>query len=429
MSNKTKTTTTKEVATPALVPKLRFPEFRGAAAWEPATLGEKSSILKGKGISKADLDPSGSQACIRYGELYTRYAETIRDAVSRTKVPASELFLSKPDDVIIPSSGETKIDIAKASCVLAGGIALGGDLNVIRSKLNGTFLSYYLNGPKRLDIAKVAQGDTVVHLYPHQLEALYIAVPSPAEQQKIAECLSSVDELIAAQARKLDALKSHKKGLMQQLFPREGETQPRLRFPEFQNAGEWVDQSIGDFGKVVTGSTPSTAQPAFYGGGIPFASPADISDMRYVDQTKTTLTAEGFAETRHIRAGSVLFVCIGSTIGKAAQNVHDCATNQQINAVVPSSKHSDGFVYFALSFASERVALLAGRQAVPIINKSLFSSVRILAPALPEQQRIADCLTSLDDLIAAQTQKHEALKTHKKGLMQQLFPSPEEVVA
>jgi type I restriction enzyme S subunit len=250
-----------------------------------------------------------------------------------------------------------------------------------------------------------------------------------AEQQKIADCLSSVDELMAAQARKVDALKTHKKGLMQQLFPREGETQPRLRFPEFQNAGGWEDQSIGDFGKVVTGSTPNTAQPAFYGGGIPFVSPADISDMRFVDQTKTTLTAEGFAETRPIRAASVLFVCIGSTIGKVAQNIHDCATNQQINAVVPSSKHSDGFVYFALSFASERIALLAGRQAVPIINKSLFSSVRILAPKLPEQQRIASCLSTLDDLITAETQKLEALKTHKKGLMQQLFPSPEEMAA
>jgi len=213
---------------------------------------------------------------------------------------------------------------------------------------------------------------------------------------------------------------------MQQLFPREGETQPRLRFPEFQNTGEWEDQTVGDFGKVVTGNTPSTAQPAFYGGGIPFVSPADISDLRFVDQTKTMLTPEGYAVTRPIRAGSVLFVCIGSTIGKVAQNVYDCATNQQINAVIPSSKHSDGFVYFALSLASERIAMLAGRQAVPIINKSLFSSVRILVPKLPEQQHIASCLSSLDALITAETQKLDALKTHKKGLMQQLFPSLEE---
>ena len=184
MSSKKKATALKSDEMVALVPRLRFPEFQGGSTWEPATLGNKSLILKGKGISKADIDPNGSQTCIRYGELYTRYGETISEAVSRTKVPASELFLSKPDDVIIPSSGETKIDIAKASCVLAGGIALGGDLNVIRSKLNGTFLSYYLNGPKRLEIARVAQGDSVVHLYPHQLETLPIAVPSPPNNKK-----------------------------------------------------------------------------------------------------------------------------------------------------------------------------------------------------------------------------------------------------
>jgi type I restriction enzyme S subunit len=141
------------------------------------------------------------------------------------------------------------------------------------------------------------------------------------------------------------------------------------------------------------------------------------------------LTEDGFKKTRPIRAGSILFVCIGSTIGKIAQNVRNCATNQQINAVIPNTKHSGGFVYFALSNASDRIALLAGKQAVPIINKSLFSSVRLLVPCLPEQQRIADCLTSLDDLIAAEVRKLDTLKTHKKGLMQQLFPRVGEVDA
>lgn len=250
--------------------------------------------------------------------------------------------------------------------------------------------------------------------------------PDKGEQNKIADCLTSLDALVEAQGRKVEMLRAHKRGLMQQLFPQQGETLPRLRFPEFEGAGEWGEKSIGDFGQVTTGSTPSTADPALYGGGIPFVSPADISELRYVDETKTTLTAAGFAKTRPIRAGSVLFVCIGSTIGKIAQNVRDCATNQQINAVIPNAKHSDGFVYFALSNASDRIALLAGKQAVPIINKSLFSSVRLLVPRLPEQQRIADCLTSLDDLIAAETRKLGTLKTHKKGLMQQLFPAIDE---
>jgi type I restriction enzyme S subunit len=165
----------------ALVPKLRFPEFRGSGGWDSTTLGEKASILKGKGISKADIDPTGMQPCIRYGELYTRYREIIGEAVSRTAANPSELFFSQSNDVIIPSSGESKIDIAKASCVLSDNIALGGDLNVIRSTLNGVFLSYYLNGPKRFDIAKVAQGDTVVHLYPHQLKGIIIAFASLPE--------------------------------------------------------------------------------------------------------------------------------------------------------------------------------------------------------------------------------------------------------
>lgn len=128
------------------------------------------------------------------------------------------MFFSKSNDVIIPASGETKLDIAKASCVMHDDVALGGDLNVIRTSHNGVFLSYYLNGPKRMDIAKVAQGDTVVHLYPSQLEKLDVFIPEILEQQRIASCLSSLDDLITAETQKLEALKAHKKGLMQQLF-------------------------------------------------------------------------------------------------------------------------------------------------------------------------------------------------------------------
>lgn len=201
------------------LPRLRFPEFQDAPEWERSVLAKESSVLKGKGISKSDITPNGTQPCIRYGELYTHYGEVITSVISRTSISATELFLSKANDVIIPSSGETKIDIAKASCVLHDGIALGSDLNVIRSALNGTFLSYYLNGPKRYDIAKVAQGDAVVHLYPNQIEKLDIVFPRPAEQDRIASCLSTLDDLIAAQSDKIGALKTHKKGLMQQLFP------------------------------------------------------------------------------------------------------------------------------------------------------------------------------------------------------------------
>jgi type I restriction enzyme S subunit len=201
------------------VPNYRFPEFLEDGEWVVKKLEEVAIFLKGKGISKADIVENGNLACIRYGELYTHYQETISEIKSYTNLDAANLVLSKANDIIIPASGETQIDIATASCVLEKGIALGGDLNIIRTKINGVFLSYYLNNAKKMEIAQMAQGISVVHLYPSQLKTLVISIPKPEEQQKIAFCLSSLDELITAQTEKIAQLKLHKKGLMQGLFP------------------------------------------------------------------------------------------------------------------------------------------------------------------------------------------------------------------
>jgi type I restriction enzyme S subunit len=200
-------------------PRVRFPEFLGAGEWEEKVFEDIALFSKGKGISKDDVSSNGTLPCIRYGQLYTHYKERITNVISRTNLPEDELVLSKANDVIIPASGETQIDIATASCVLLDGVALGGDLNIIRTSVNGVFLSYYLNSVKKNEIAKLSQGISVVHLYASQLKSLKVNIPSEAEQQKIADCLSSLDELITAQTRKVDALKTHKKGLMQGLFP------------------------------------------------------------------------------------------------------------------------------------------------------------------------------------------------------------------
>lgn len=408
-----------------LVPKLRFPEFRGAGAWEPTTLGEESSILKGKGISKADLDPNGAQPCIRYGELYTRYGETIKEVASRTAALHSGLFLSQRNDVIIPSSGETKIDIAKASCVLAANIALGGDLNVIRSKLNGTFLSYYLNGPKRFDIAKVAQGDTVVHLYPHQLEALRIAYPSPAEQQKIADCLSSLDELIAAQTRKVEALKTHKKGLMQQLFPREGETQPRLRFPEFQNADKWGVSELGSISDVRDGTHDS---PSFFQTGRPLVTSKNLRPDGTLDLENVSLISEDDYEQINKRSkvsvGDILFGMIG-TIGNPVQIKSAGFAIKNVALIKEDGSLSNAFLVQLLQsgYAVAIFAVLNTGNSQKFIALGKIRGLQVPFPSTREQQRIAACLSNLDTLITAATQELDTLKTHKKGLMQQLFPS------
>lgn len=435
MNSKPKPSTTKENAKPSLVPKLRFPEFRGTEGWEQSELGRNATILKGKGISKADLDPSGSQACIRYGELYTRYGETIRKAVSRTNLPVQELFLSMPDDVIMPSSGETKIDIAKASCVLTGGIALGGDLNVIRSKFNGIFLSYLLNGSKRFEIAKVAQGDAVVHLYPHQLEVLQIEFPSIPEQHRIASCLSSLDDLITAQAKKIDLLKTYKKGLMQQLFPREGETQPRLRFPEFRGDGEWEEGELGlKACKVGSGITPKGGDKNYKQAGRPFVRSQNIGwgvllldDVAYIDEE----THASF-ESTEIKEGDVLLNITGASIGRSAvadERIAGGNVNQHVCIIRTEPEQLSPFYLNQYLIAKEGQKQIDSFQAGGNRQGLNFAQIRSLVipqpPSPAEQHRIASCLSSLDALITTETQKHEALKTHKNGLMQGLFPSAE----
>jgi type I restriction enzyme S subunit len=186
--------------------------------WEKKKLGEVATFSKGKGISISDTSIDGSTECIRYGELYTYYSVTIDEVKSRTNINSDNLVLSEANDVIIPASGETQIDIATASCVLRSGIALGGDLNIIKSANNGVFLSYYLNNQKKRDIANLAQGISVVHLYSSQLSSLEIDIPTLPEQTKIADFVSTLDDKINHAQKQIEKAETWKKGLLQQMF-------------------------------------------------------------------------------------------------------------------------------------------------------------------------------------------------------------------
>jgi type I restriction enzyme, S subunit len=200
--------------------EIRFTKDDGTTYpdWEEKKLGEVAEFSKGKGISKVDICEDGHFKCIRYGELYTKYSETINHVKSRTNLSKDALVFSNKNDVIIPASGETQIDIATASCVLKDGIALGGDLNIIRSSSNGIFLSYYLNNKCKHDIARLAQGISVVHLYSSQLKSLSLSFPVNDEQQKIADILSAIDKKIESVNGQLEKTKEFKKGLLQQMF-------------------------------------------------------------------------------------------------------------------------------------------------------------------------------------------------------------------
>ena len=194
------------------VPALRFPEFEGE--WKKEQLGDTADFSKGAGISKEQLSEKG-EPCILYGELYTKYkSEVIYDIISKTDIDSTKLVRSQANDVIIPSSGETAEDIATARCVLKNNILLGGDLNIIRlHNHSGSFMSYQLNGKRKYDIAKVAQGVSVVHLYAEHLKGVNTYNPCMEEQEKIARLLSLLDERIATQNKIIEKLQSLIKGL------------------------------------------------------------------------------------------------------------------------------------------------------------------------------------------------------------------------
>lgn len=200
---------------------LRFNRDDGSAFpdWMEIRLGDVARFTKGKGVSKDDIVTGGALACIRYGELYTIYSEKIEVVASATNVPANELLLSQRGDVILPASGETPLDMASASCVLADGVALGSDLTIVRSSLDGLFLAYLLRGRHRRDVGRLAQGNSVVHLYGSHLAKMKMVVPREVgEQRKIADFLSALDDKIAAVAAKIEAMQTFKNGLLQQMF-------------------------------------------------------------------------------------------------------------------------------------------------------------------------------------------------------------------
>ena len=184
--------------------------------------------------------------------------------------------------------------------------------------------------------------------------------------------------------------------------------------------GSWRQVSIGDIGRVITGSTPATASPEFYGGDIPFISPGDLGKGLVVDKAARALTEAGFAKARPVPAGSILYTCIGSTIGKSAIAGRTLATNQQINSVIcDPEKVDNAFIYYALNFRADSIKRLAGTQAVPIVNKSVFENVTFPVPPLFEQRKIGEILWTWDEAIekleglkAANLRRRTYLRTH-----------------
>lgn len=185
--------------------------------WEKKKLDDISEFYKGKGIFKKNLCQNGIE-CIRYGELYTLYNEEINNIFSKTNLHKKDLILSEVNDILIPSSGENPYNFTKASCIMKKGVAIGGDINILRTKVNGVFLSYYLNYVKKNDIVKLVQGVSIFHLYPKQLKELEVEIPDILEQKKIADFLLKVDYKISLVEKQLSKIFKFKKGIIQKII-------------------------------------------------------------------------------------------------------------------------------------------------------------------------------------------------------------------
>ena len=235
------------------------------------------------------------------------------------------------------------------------------------------------------------------------------------EQQKIADCLSSIDELIAAQTKKHDALKAHKKGLMQQLFPAEGETLPKLRFPEFHDAGEWNITTIVGIGSISSGGTPSRTKKDFWNGKIPWVT-TTLIDFNTIIAANEHITEDGLqhSSAKILPKGTILMAMYGQgkTRGKVAILGLEAAINQACAAITLKKGINTAFVFQNLVSRYDEIRRISNQGGQENLSATLIKNIPFAYPDIKtqEQQKIADCLSSIDELITAQAQKIESLK-------------------
>jgi type I restriction enzyme S subunit len=240
--------------------------------------------------------------------------------------------------------------------------------------------------------------------------------------------LSTIQRAIEAQDKVIAAARELKRSLMKHLFtygpvPISEIAHVPLKQTEVGQIPEhWQTVTVGETGQVVTGTTPRTAVPDYYGGPYMFVSPGDIGEAKYVGQTEKHLTDRGMTVSRVLPRNSVLVVCIGATIGKVAMTLAErCATNQQINAIVPNKRFCPDFLYYAVSRRSLGLPSLAGRAAVPIVNKANFEQFHLPCPPVEEQEEIARTLSAVDDKLEFDKKRKAAQQALFKTMLHHLM--------
>jgi type I restriction enzyme S subunit len=423
MNSKAKTTDAKVAGNPALLPKLRFPGFDKSWSYEPLSKSLKEHKIKntaGRDVYSVSME----YGIVNQIELLGR---------SFAAADTSHYTIGRRFDVVYTKSPLKAFPFGIVKqCKFDGEVALS-PLYGVFTPANphlGLMIEAYFESPNRSKdfLSPLCQKGAKNTLQITNTTFLSGRLPlptQPTEQQRIAECLSSVDELIAAQDRKVDALKIHKKGLMQQLFPQEAESQPRLRLPEFKNAGEWEPRKAGT---LFTNRVTKGEQ------GLPIYSVTMHDGMVRRDSLdRNFYDIEDAARNKKVCKGDIAYNMMRMWQGALGVAPEDCLVSPAYIVLAPMKGAVPVFFQYLLKLPTTILLLTSHSRGLTKDRLRLyyddFASITLWCPAPPEQQRIASCLTSLDALIAVETKKLEALKIHKNGLMQQLLPSLEVVEA
>ncbi|MBQ1203937.1 MAG: restriction endonuclease subunit S [Loktanella sp.] len=400
------------------VPKLRFPEF--SDAYEAVVLGEVATFSKGKGISKSDIVDKGETPCIRYGELYTHYGTRIDTVLSATNVAASDLKLSHGGEVIVPASGEDSKDIATACVVIPSGVALGGDLNVIRGDFDGYFLASYISGKRRLALAAMAQGNSVVHLYPSQLALLPLSLPARPEQKKIAAFLGVVDAKIAALRARRDGLERYKRGLMQALFSQ------TLRFskPDGTDFPDWKEKRLGEV--LHEHKLKSTGNEQV------FSVSVHKGLVNQIDHLGRSFSAANTDHYNRVKQHDIVYTKSPTGdfplgIIKQSSIEEDVIVSPLYGVFTPETPalgrmlHVHFESHVNVSNYLSPIVQKGAKNTINVTNAGFLSNKLKLPVSHEEQQRIADALSAMDAKVAAVADRVAHMEAFKKGLLQQMF--------
>lgn len=433
---------------PDIRPTIRFSEFVVTSEWRFKPFSEVYTFKSTNSLSRDQLNyKNGLAKNIHYGDIHTKFSPLfnienenvpyINPSVSLYKIESDNYC--KEGDVIFADASEDLKDVGKSIEIvnLNNNKVLSGLHTILARQIQNDLIvgfgGYLFQSSRiRFQIRKESQGTKVFSISPRRLSNIQICFPSDKnEQQNIVDCLTSLDELITAENQKLHKFKMHKKGLMQQLFPAEGETLPQLRFPEFRYAPEWEERQLSQLTTKISDGIHTT--PVYVENGeYAFINGNNLINGKIVidEKTKRVNLTEYNKHKKPLNINSIL-LSINGTIGNLALFQDEQVILGKSACFINVDRKSVNrlFIYYIIQTDKINGIFNAELTGSTIKNLSLgtIKKLQLLVPALPEQQKIAACLSTLDEQIAVQSQKIDALKAQKKGLMQQLFPSVDEM--